>query len=513
MALIRRTLALLACTLSVVAAFPGNAGAATATPTATPGATSVPTATPVAPAKPMMNEVSTGTALTPGSWTKDPGFVLHFGVNASGLTPQAEVEPSGVVFTGTPNYSGATSTGAGTATIKISGLQNGKTYHVQVRVVNSTNQVSPWTAVSAGKFDVGIDQTPPSRPTIRSSTDPAQNRWYNTLIPAFSWKASDSLSGIAGYSWVIERQAHVIPPGTTTTQTALQIKGLADGSWFLALRAVDRAGNWSATATYQVNLDRQAPRISLLSPNRFTLNPYRGGTALRFAVSKTANVKLTLYRVGTKSPVSTYTYSNVPGGRAFSLQWSGKTAKGKPLPKGYYFFSASVADRADNVTRQNLGGITLDPEAPHHAVTGQILYPNQGKTIIVSLSHQELYAYDGVKLVLQTVVTTGNPALPTPAGSFTVLAKYHPFEFISPWPEGSPYYYAPSLAQYAMLFRDGGYFLHDAPWRSAFGPGTNGAGQPGTNYGGTHGCINIPPGPMLFLWNWTPVGTSVLVVP
>ena len=172
-----------------------------------------------------------------------------------------------------------------------------------------------------------------------------------------------------------------------------------------------------------------------------------------------------------------------------------------------------MVDHANNAVHWNVGGITVDPQQPHRSITGQILFPGDGKKIIVSLSRETLYAYDGDRLALQTLVTTGNPALPTPTGTFTVMAKYHPFEFISPWPAGPPYWYAPSLAQYAMLFRDGGYFLHDAPWRSAFGPGTNGAGQPGTNYGGTHGCINIPPGPMLFLWNWTPPGTTVMVVP
>jgi hypothetical protein len=224
-------------------------------------------------------------------------------------------------------------------------------------------------------------------------------------------------------------------------------------------------------------------------------------------------VRLTLYRVGAKAPVASYSYPSLRGGRVVTLNWSGKTSKGSPVAKGYYFFSADVVDHANNTVHWNVGGITVDPQQPHRSVTGQILFPGDGKKIIVSLSREALYAYNGDHLDLQTLVTTGNPALPTPTGTFSVMAKYHPFEFISPWPAGSQYWYPPSLAQYAMLFRDGGYFLHDAPWRSAFGPGTNGAGQPGTNYGGTHGCVNIPPGAMLFLWNWTSVGTTVVVVP
>jgi hypothetical protein len=504
--LIRRTVALLFCTLTTLAVAPGMASAATPTPTAATA--------PAAPTTLSMSAIGTSKAVTVGSWIKDASLLVHFQVAAVGLIPQVEVEPSTVAFAGTPNYSSPAVTAAGIATVKVDGLQNGKTYHLQARVVDGTGATSSWVPLGGAKnTDIGVDQTAPQRPAIHSSTDPNQYRWYNTRVPNFNWSAQDAGSGVQGYSYVLERQARVIPPGAITAQTALQVKGLSDGSWFLAVRAVDRAGNWSPTATYQLHLDRQPPRLSWDSPSKFTLNPYKGGTTVRFAVSKDAQVRLTLYRVGTKAPVSTYTFPSVRAGRVVSLNWSGKTAKGQPLPKGYYFFAADAVDRASNTGHWNVGGITLNPQAPHRSITGQVLFPDDGKKIIVSLSRQALYAYDGDHLALQTVVTTGNPALPTPTGTYTVMAKYHPFEFISPWPVGSPYYYAPSLAQYAMLFRDGGYFLHDAPWRSAFGPGTNGAGQPGTNYGGTHGCVNIPPGPMLFLWNWTPPGTTVMVVP
>ncbi|HEX6506731.1 MAG TPA: L,D-transpeptidase, partial [Chloroflexota bacterium] len=332
------------------------------------------------------------------------------------------------------------------------------------------------------------------------------------LLTSLIWSSTDSVSGIQGYSYILERQSRVIPPGQPSAQTGIRLAHLADGVWFFALRAVDRAGNWSPTATYRIQLDRQAPRLTWLSPAKFTFNPYKGATTVRFALNKDSSVHVGLYRVGSKLPVSTYVFPQVRGGRAVSITWNGKSSKGQPVGKGYYFFSAYATDRAHNVARWNVGGITVDPQQGHRAITGQMLYPGDGKRIIVSLSREALFAYDGDRLVLQTLVTTGNPSLPTPAGSYQVMGKFHPYEFISPWPAGSPYWYPPSLSNYAMLFRDGGYFLHDAPWRSVFGPGTNGPGQPGTNYGGTHGCVNIPPGPMIFLWNWTPVGTTVQVV-
>jgi lipoprotein-anchoring transpeptidase ErfK/SrfK len=135
-----------------------------------------------------------------------------------------------------------------------------------------------------------------------------------------------------------------------------------------------------------------------------------------------------------------------------------------------------------------------------------------GKVIVISLSHQSLTAYNGRYVVWRSAVTTGNPALPTPVGRFAIFAKFHPFEFISPWPRWSRYWYPPSWTSYAMEFARGGYFIHDAPWRSVFGPGSNRVGVPGTNYGGTHGCVNVPFVTARFLYAWAPLGTPVDVI-
>ena len=136
-----------------------------------------------------------------------------------------------------------------------------------------------------------------------------------------------------------------------------------------------------------------------------------------------------------------------------------------------------------------------------------------GKRITISLFRQRLRAWEGQKVVLSTPVTTGDRYLPTPTGYFTIFAKYSPFTMISPWPPSSYKYYPPSHMTFAMEFQSGGYFIHDAPWRSVYGKGSNSGTQPGTNYGGTHGCVNVPYSAMSFLYRWAPVGTPVHVVP
>jgi len=135
-----------------------------------------------------------------------------------------------------------------------------------------------------------------------------------------------------------------------------------------------------------------------------------------------------------------------------------------------------------------------------------------GKRITISLSKERLRAWEGNKVVLSTPVTTGDRILPTPTGHFTIYAKFSPYTMISPWPQGSSKWYPPSSMNWAMEFARG-YFIHDAPWRSVYGKGSNAGTQPGTNYGGTHGCVNVPYSAMKFLYSWASAGTRVHIVP
>ncbi len=165
-----------------------------------------------------------------------------------------------------------------------------------------------------------------------------------------------------------------------------------------------------------------------------------------------------------------------------------------------YQVTASVTGEQGNRAETSVRGVFVQPVS-------------SGKRIVVSISTQTLSAYQNGRLVLRSLVSTGNRATPTPLGSYRIFAKHTPYRFVSPWPLGHPYWYAPAWTSYAMEFIQGGYFIHDAPWRSVFGPGSNGAGQPGTNYGGTHGCVNAPVSAAQFVYTWAPVGTRVDVVP
>jgi len=133
--------------------------------------------------------------------------------------------------------------------------------------------------------------------------------------------------------------------------------------------------------------------------------------------------------------------------------------------------------------------------------------------MLVSLGLEKLFAYQDGALLGDTVVTTGGPRTATPAGNYSVLQKRTNFYMTSPWPEDDWRWYAPSWVNYALLFQSSGYFIHDAPWRHNFGPGSNAQfGQAGGDYTGTHGCVNVPLDFEANLFNWADIGTPVFVV-
>lgn len=145
------------------------------------------------------------------------------------------------------------------------------------------------------------------------------------------------------------------------------------------------------------------------------------------------------------------------------------------------------------------------PRAKPPALAGQLIF--------VSLSQQWLWAYQDGRLVYATPVTTGRPELPTPQGTYHITTKIADTTFYSPWGPWSPYYYAPEHIAHALLFRAGGYYIHEAAWRHAFGPGSNlpHTDPDGTHEDGSHGCVNVPPLASAWLYDWVRIGAAVVI--
>jgi len=153
------------------------------------------------------------------------------------------------------------------------------------------------------------------------------------------------------------------------------------------------------------------------------------------------------------------------------------------------------------------GGLQVQDKVLKDAMTRTL----PDKAITISLSEQVIRAYEHGQQVFWSYTTTGRPGLETDPGSFKVYWKVSPWTMHSPWPKGSAYWYPDSKVQMVMWF-NGGDGIHDASWRSRYGPGTNGPHYDPTGEDtGTHGCVNVPYSNMVWLWNWTPTGTPVIV--
>ena len=150
-------------------------------------------------------------------------------------------------------------------------------------------------------------------------------------------------------------------------------------------------------------------------------------------------------------------------------------------------------------------GIQRYGAALHHA----LLHDGPSRLIVVSVQGQHLIAYERGRVVVDTPVTTGRPALPTDIGAMQVLHKDSPWTMRSPWPKGSPEWYPDTAVQMVIWFTSNGEGMHDASWQpvSSLGPGSqNGPFA-------SHGCIHLPLAAVTTLFDWATIGTPVVVYP
>lgn len=125
--------------------------------------------------------------------------------------------------------------------------------------------------------------------------------------------------------------------------------------------------------------------------------------------------------------------------------------------------------------------------------------PKTDKRIVVDISSETLYAYDGESLFMKELISTGLEFTPTPNGSFTVFRKT-PSRYMQGPIEGvSDQYYDLPGVPWNLYFTTGGAVIHGAYWHNHFG-------EPWS-----HGCVNLSPENAQKLYNWADIRTSVHV--
>ncbi|MDO5729573.1 MAG: L,D-transpeptidase family protein [Actinomycetaceae bacterium] len=119
--------------------------------------------------------------------------------------------------------------------------------------------------------------------------------------------------------------------------------------------------------------------------------------------------------------------------------------------------------------------------------------------IDINLGNNTVTAYEGATPVHGPVsMVPGAPTTPTVTGSFKVWLKVASQTMSGYNPDGSRY--RVDNVPWILYFH-GDYALHGAPWRSSFG---------WSGPSGSHGCVNMPVGPMKAIYDWASVGTPVI---
>lgn len=119
------------------------------------------------------------------------------------------------------------------------------------------------------------------------------------------------------------------------------------------------------------------------------------------------------------------------------------------------------------------------------------------KSILVDISKEMLYAYDGDVLFMQEPISTGLEFTPTPKGDFKVFKKTPSRYMQGPIKGVSSQYYDLPGVPWNLYFTADGAVIHGAYWHNKFG-------QPWS-----HGCVNLSPQNAKKLYLWAEVGIPV----
>ncbi len=159
--------------------------------------------------------------------------------------------------------------------------------------------------------------------------------------------------------------------------------------------------------------------------------------------------------------------------------------------------------------RRGLAGGSETVQLPTQRLAPEVTRQELGHTIVVDLSDLELSLYDGLKLDRTYPVAAGSPSYPTPQGKWEIIDKAENPTWTNPAPDGwgkdMPLQIAGGpdnpLGTRALYLNAPGIRIHGTPASYSIG-----------SYA-SHGCVRMLMEDVEELYEITPIGTTVHVVP
>jgi len=160
---------------------------------------------------------------------------------------------------------------------------------------------------------------------------------------------------------------------------------------------------------------------------------------------------------------------------------------------------ASLKTQAGQVAKTVMDGKGLQFNTPLQPLAFQSITPAAfNKLIDVNLTSKQMYIYQDGQLLQQYGVSAGGPATPTPIGEFHIYEKL-PVQDMWGYGPGHKYYFQPHV--YWVNYFTGGDAVHGVYWHplSWFGA-----------INSSHGCVGISDSNAQWVYNWAPIGTTVI---
>jgi hypothetical protein len=218
------------------------------------------------------------------------GHHVYLGDGTNGLVVCAVAEPAyqystdgGTTWSDWLAATGASQGQTGTVTLTAPAVPFGQDSATQDKIRFRVGD-AVGSAGSSADQTVLVDAAAPAAPVVTSATHSDPNTWYPASTATLDWSAPSDVSGIAGYSVVLDDTSGTVPPAAiNTTALTTTTAGVPEGVHYLHIRARDVAGNWGAERHFRYRVDFTPPA----APIGLAMSPPEWSTRTTFTAGWT----------------------------------------------------------------------------------------------------------------------------------------------------------------------------------------------------------------------------------
>ncbi len=160
---------------------------------------------------------------------------------------------------------------------------------------------------------------------------------------------------------------------------------------------------------------------------------------------------------------------------------------------------SSISSQAASVSKNLFSNKGFQINAPLVVLPFQSVTPSAfSKLILVDVNSKKMYAYQNGQIVNTFLVSAGAPATPTPIGEYHIYEKLA-VQDMSGYNSNGTKYFQPHV--HFINYFYGGDAVHGVYWHPLSWFGANNS---------SHGCVGLPDDIAQWVYNWAPIGTTVI---